>query len=202
MPAGIGIFVLSAPIFGALFGGGETGARILSILGIASFFACAQLMTTAVLQANGFERVPMITYPIGGLAQIVLDWVLVGNPNIGIVGSPLGTLACYLTITVLNLAIIKRRVPDPPRLLRVFLRPAAIAAVMGVCAWAVYGLIEKLVIPSLGEGRLMLAAYLGVTIVIAAIIYAVLIIVTRTVTRDDLKLIPKGEKIANFLKIK
>jgi stage V sporulation protein B len=200
MPAGIGMCALSAPIFGALYGGGETGARILAIFGVASFFVCAQLMTTAMLQANGRERVPMITFPIGGALQLVCDWFLVGNPNIGIVGSPVGTLTCYLSITLMNLAAIKRLVPDAPRLLRVFLPPAAISLVMGAAAWGAYGLAARF--GPFGAGRLATAAYLAAAILVGIAVYGVLVVATKTVTRSDMRLLPKGEKLANWLKIK
>ncbi|MDR3277814.1 MAG: polysaccharide biosynthesis protein [Oscillospiraceae bacterium] len=206
LPAGIGMFVLSAPIFGAMYGGDATGARILSIFGVASFFTCAQLITTAILQANGFERIPMLTYPIGGVIQIVCDWILVGNPNVGIIGSPVGTLLCYASITLLNFAVIQRRVKDPPRLSRVFVRPALIAACMGAAAWAVNGLLRKIdggaLGRALGSERLATVVYLAVTILIAVLVYGILIIMTKTVTREDMKLVPKGEKLAKILKIR
>jgi stage V sporulation protein B len=56
-------------------------------------------MTTAILQAYGHERSAMPAFLIGGAAQILVDFLLVANPKIGIVGSPVGTLVCYFLIT-------------------------------------------------------------------------------------------------------
>ncbi|MDR0839299.1 MAG: polysaccharide biosynthesis protein, partial [Oscillospiraceae bacterium] len=87
MPAAVGISALSGPIFRAFYGVSENsadGARVLAILGAASFFVCSQLLTTSVLQANGHERVPMLTYLAGGIVQLALDYVLVGDARIGI----------------------------------------------------------------------------------------------------------------------
>jgi stage V sporulation protein B len=200
MPAGIGMCVLSPAIVTSLYGGDATGAKILSIFGIASFFTCMQLMTTATLQAAGHERVPMLTFPIGGALQLLCDWLLVGNPNIGIVGSPVGTLVCYASITVMNLFVIIRKLPEPPRLMRVFVRPLLISLVMGAAAWAVYGVIARL--HPFGDGRLAVTLYLAGTIVVAVIVYAVLVIISGTVTREDLASIPKGDKIARRLHLK
>ena len=40
------------------------------------------------------------------------------------------------------------------------------------------------------------------SILIAIVVYVVMIVVTKSVTLEDMKLIPKGEKIAKLLHIK
>jgi stage V sporulation protein B len=202
MPAAAGISILATPIFTVLYGSNDIGPKLLTIMGIASYFVCMQHMTTAVLQANGYEKVPILTYPIAGIIQIVIDYVLVGNPDIGILGSPYGTLSCYFTITILNLLFIAWKVKDRPNFAKVFLKPALCTGVMGVAAWAIYELLYKAGSGALGTNRLAVTVYLAGAIFVALIVYGILIIATRTVTRDDMKLIPKGEKISNFLKIK
>jgi stage V sporulation protein B len=202
MPAAAGISILATPIFTVLYGSNDIGPKLLTIMGIASYFVCMQHMTTAVLQANGYEKVPILTYPIAGIIQIVIDYVLVGNPDIGIIGSPFGTLSCYVVIMVLNMLFIVWKIRDRPNLAKVFLKPALCTGVMGVAAWAIYELLYKVGSNALGTDRLAVTVYLAGAILVALIVYGILIIATRTVTRDDMRLIPKGEKIANFLKIK
>ncbi|MDR2615010.1 MAG: polysaccharide biosynthesis protein [Oscillospiraceae bacterium] len=205
MPAAVGISVLSGPIFRAFYGASAEaaadGARILAILGAASFFACAQLLTTAVLQAHGRERVPMATFAIGGAAQLALDYILVGDGRIGIIGSPVGTLACYALITVLNLIFIKLKIPEPPRALRAAARPLVVSAVMGAAAYFVYELARRFIIPALGEGRRAEIAALAPAVIAAVVVYAALAVAARAVTRDDLKYVPRGERIADFLRL-
>ena len=41
----------------------------------------------------------------------------------------------------------------------------------------------------------------GAAIAVAVVVYAVLVLALRIVTRDDLALLPKGEKIAKMLKL-
>ena len=54
----------------------------------------------------------------------------------------------------------------------------------------------------------ILAGHLGNTmsvaggIVVGAIVYAILVLVLRIVSKDDLSLMPKGDKIAKLLNIK
>ena len=201
MPAAIGMAVLAKPIYGALYDSQE-GAQLLMILGIASFFACAQLMTTAILQANGRERVPIVSFVIGGIVQIVCDWILVGTPAIGIIGSPIGTLACYVTITLINLAVIIAKVPSPPRILRSAGKPAIAAAVMGVAAASIYGLSQHFLAGRLGTGRYADIVYTGIAVVVAVIVYFAIVIASHTLTREDMKLLPKGDKLAKLLRVR
>jgi stage V sporulation protein B len=206
MPAGIGITVLAAPIYAVLYPSTEsamaTGAKILSIFGVASYFVCMQLITTAVLQANGREKVPVFSYTVGGLIQIAVDYVLVSNPDINILGSPIGTLACYVAITFINLIFIVVKVKGKPNFSRIFVKPLLCTAVMGVAARVVYELLYKIGSPTLGAGRLSVAVYMAAAILAAIIVYAILIVATKTVTRDDMRYVPKGDKVAKFLKIK
>lgn len=203
MPAAVGMSILSYPIFNALYPDmHKAGPNLLMIFGIASFFICMQIISTAILQANGYERIPMFTFPIGGIIQIILDWILVGNPDIGIVGSPIGTMTCYFVITALNITFIGMKVENKPSFAKVFLKPALCTAVMGVAARSVYELLLRAGSGVLGGGRLTLLICLVCAIAAAVIVYGILVIATKTVTREDMKLVPKGEKIANFLKIK
>ena len=208
MPAGVGLSILAEPIFKVLYWGSNPVApTLLSTLGIASYFMCMQLVTVGILQATGHEKVPLLTCTIGGLLQIALDFYLTGQPHINIMGSPFGTLTCYGTITILNLIFINYRVKERPELAKVFIKPALCTAAMGLGAWAVYELLFKLGAGSNGSGPLGVShsayiLYLLGAIVVAVVVYGILIIATKTVTRDDMKLIPKGERLANFLKIK
>ncbi|MDR2665472.1 MAG: polysaccharide biosynthesis C-terminal domain-containing protein, partial [Oscillospiraceae bacterium] len=202
MPAGVGISVLARPIFFALIGQSDEGVGVLSIFGIASVFICLQLITTAMLQANGYERVPMATYPIGGLIQIAIDWALVGDRSFGILGSSFGTLACYLSITVMNLAVIAARVKDRPRYAGVFLRPALCTAVMGVAAFTVYQLLRGVFSDEMYTERIVTVLCLGAAIAAGAAVYLTLVLLTGTITRDDLKSMPRGERIADILRLR
>jgi stage V sporulation protein B len=73
---------------------------------------------------------------------------------------------------------------------------------MGAAAFAVYGLAEKLLLPALGGGRIGMLICLIAAIAIAAIIYFVLVIALKAITKEDILLLPKGEKLAKLLKIK
>jgi len=209
MPACAGIIVLAGPILNALYyDPGQlpetvaTMTTILTILGAASYFVCFQHLTIAVLQANGFERVALITFPIGAAVKITLSYFLVGNPDIGIIGSPIGTLACFSIIVTLNVLFILFKVKERMRIIDGFLKPLFCAAVMAAVAYFAYKGAYWLGSDILGTGNTAIIIYLAIAILIGVLVYSVLVVVTRAITKDDLAYVPKGEKLAKLLRVR
>lgn len=199
MPMGVGLMVLSEPIMNVLYpNSNAAGPGILSVMGAASFFVCIVLMENAVLQASGKERLTMITMISGGVIKIAVNWFLVARPEINIYGAPVGTLVSYLVMAVMNYVFMCRTLDERPHLAPVFVRPLAASLLMGAAAWAIYGLSTRFIGAGswLGTAVCMMAA-----ILVAVVVYAVSAVSLRTITGDDLKLIPGGEKIGRILHI-
>lgn len=199
LPMGIGLAVISEPIMKVLYpGANEAGPMLLGILGIASIFVCFSLMTTAVLQASGREKMTMYSIIIGGLVKITVNWFLVAIPSVNIYGAPFGTLLSYVTMCLLNLIFIFRSFEKTPSLKNIFLRPVVSAALMGAVAYAVYYGLDLVL--DYGS-RLQMTAGMCLSILAAVLVYAVSAIKLRAITAEDMKLIPKGEKIAKLLRM-
>lgn len=197
IPMGVGLAVLAKPIMDVLYPGSHlAGAGLLRVMGIASFFVCLVLMENAILQASGREKLTMVTLITGGVIKIVINWFLVARPDINIYGAPVGTLCSYCAMAVMDYIFMCSTLDHRPRLLRVFTAPLAASALMGLTAWGVFGLCQRMLMHSRRIGTLiaMCAAILA-----AVIVYMVAAILLRAVTREDMKLIPGGEKIARIL---
>ena len=183
---------------------------LLSTLGIASIFVCLMLVCNSVLQAHGFINLPVVIMALGGVVKIVTNYNLVAVPTIGISGAPVGNVLCFGLCMVLDLVVIARVIHGRPDYLPLLAKPAAAAGVMGLGAWAVYGLLSKLLsyeeVTQAGETIQTLGktgngiAVMG-AILIAVIIYAVLVVALRAISREDLSLMPKGDKIAKILRL-
>ncbi len=195
LPSGVGMIVLGTPITKLLFGSldANVAGPILSILGVANIFVCMMLVCNSVLQSHGILHIPIFTMLIGGIIMVLFDFFMVAVPSINIFGSPIGTCICYAVTCILDLLVVYRIVPNCPSFLRLFAKPVIASVVMGAAAWASYGLLFRL---SHSNALATLAAVL-----IAVVVYGVLVIALRVLTRDDLSLMPKGDKIAQLLRI-
>ena len=196
IPMGVGLAVLAGPIMRLLYPGSHlAGPGLLRIMGVASFFVCIVLMENAILQASGREKLTMVTLIIGGVVKIVINWFLVAQRPINIYGAPVGTLVSYLVMAGMNYVFMCTTLDYRPRLLRVFAGPLLSSALMGGAAWAVYGLTDR----AIHGGRLGAVVSLGAAILLAVIVYAAAAILSRAITREDMGLIPGGEKLARLL---
>ena len=202
IPAGVGLSVLAEPILLLLYPARRetaiAAAYHLQILGAASIFVCIMLLTNSIMQAHGKVRLPIYTMLIGGAVKVGINYVLVGNPDVNIKGAPLGTLACYALIAVINLAIVHQLLEKKPNYLGIFAKPVLASAVMGAAAWAVHGLLSRVI----AGGYLKESLCTFLTVCVAVAVYLILVIALRMVTREDLKMIPKGDKLARLLHIR
>ena len=198
-PCAVGIAVLAHPITALL--GSYTGQRLelatelMSVLGICILFNAIVLLTNAIMQAHGHVNLPVVNMFIGGAVKLVAVFLLTGNPQIGILGTPIGSLLCYVCITVLNLIAMARVLPQAPRILRSMLRSVVAALIMGVVVFCVYYGMEAFLPP---VSRIISC---GLPIAVGGCVYVVAAIKCKAITREDCLLLPKGEKIANLLRL-
>ena len=199
-PCAIGLAVLAQPVTGLL--GGYSGERLtlagqlMTIQGVCIIFNSVVLLTNAIMQAHGHVSIPVINMFIGGISKLVAVFLLTGNPAFGILGTPIGSLLCYLAITVLNLIAMKRVLPNAPAVLRNIGKSVLAALIMGVVVFGTLRGLEYLLGPDMSR---VIAC--GVPIVVGAAVYLLVALKVKAITREDCLLLPKGEKIANFLKL-
>ena len=197
MPCGVGLSVLALPILNLLYPRvPETAAAAAyhqSILGIACIFVGLVVVTTGILQAYGREVIPVLSLLSGGVLKVIINYLMVADPEIGILGAPVSTLLCYMLIVLINLIALARTVPDRPGYLSLFARPAAATLVMAVAAKEGYELLAW----PIGH-----RACVPLVVLACAALYGLLVILFRAVTREELSSFPKGEKFAKFLHIR
>ena len=200
LPCAVGLTVLARPIM-ALLGGYEgeqleLSAQFMAIQGITVFLYAIIQYTNALLQSHGYVNVPVVNMLFAGVVRLVLVYVMVGNPNIGLTGAPVGAFIGYLLIAVLNLVAIRRKVTQKPKLLQNLLRPVMPALVMGVVVFFCYKALVSLL--GIDGSRVILA---GAPIAVGVVVYFVCVVIMKSITREDCLLLPKGEKIAKLLKL-
>nr|WP_326165214.1 polysaccharide biosynthesis protein [uncultured Oscillibacter sp.] len=213
LPCGVGLSVLSTPIMRLVLPARPEAALAagphLRVLGLACIFVCLMNLTNAILQTYGKVHLPVLTVILGGLVKIVLNYLLVGEPEINIHGAPISTLCCYLVIAGLNLSLVWLYSPEKPRYLQIFFKPVLASALMGGGAWAVHGFVSRALSGAfLGAATEARAAYLTNAaatlcgILAGVAVYAVLVVVLRILRAEDLKTVPHGAKLAKLLHLR
>ena len=205
LPMAVGMAVLAVPCMQVLYPeSAAQGGLLLCELGITCYFMTMSLMTNSILPANGNERLPLISILLGGVTKVIVTYALVGNPAINIYGAPLGTMCCYIVMLVSNLIFMRKKMARPMRIGRIIGRSGVSAAIMGVAAWAVWSLLHGImggVTAEIANRPLNVLLPFGAAVLTGVVVYGIMIIALRAITLEDMKLIPKGEKIAKWLHI-
>lgn len=185
LPCAFGFALLPGPLLSLLFSRASDvaiAAPLLRLLAPAVVFTALSTITTSILQAMGAMRAPIFSFAAGGLVKIAANFVLIGMPLVNIHGAPLGTLACYLVISAVNLLILRRRCGKFPAFGRVFLIPAVCSLAATLSARGLYSFLLSWL-----SSRFALAA----GILLAAILYFALLAALGVIRKEDMRMLPK-----------
>ena len=199
MPCAAGLFVMAEPVIRLLCSTYtedkiQLAATMLAILGLTVIFNSLVLLLNAIMQAHGDVVTPVVNMLIGGIIKIIVNYILVGQPNLNIVGAPIGTFICYTSITALDLIAMKRHISARPAIFKNIIRPGLASTIMGAATFMVYRVLSNAI------SSWKLACLLSLAF--AVVLYAVLVVFLRCLTYEDCMLLPKGEKIAKILRIR
>ena len=199
MPCAAGLFCMAEPVIRLLCSTYtedriQLAATMLAILGLTVIFNSLVLLLNAIMQAHGDVVTPVVNMLIGGIIKIIVNYILVGQPNLNIVGAPIGTFICYISITALDLIAMKRHISARPAIFKNIIRPGLASAIMGAATFMVYRVLSNAI------SSWKLACLLSLAF--AVVLYAVLVVFLRCLTYEDCMLLPKGEKIAKILRIR
>ncbi|MCQ2471763.1 MAG: polysaccharide biosynthesis protein [Clostridia bacterium] len=210
LPAGFGMAVLAEPILGLVYNGTDAGdivtiaAPILRTYGFAIFLFAVSSPVTNMLQAVGRMDIPLKSIVVGAIVKIILNYILVGNPKININGAPIGSIVCYVIIVLINVVALIRITDVKLDFKSIFIKPLICSAICGASALACYKVFGT-ILKNVGDPASRLN---GVTIatliaVVAAVFaYVTALLLVKGISKDDVEMLPKGEKIAKALEKK
>ncbi len=194
-PCAFGLMVLAEPILLLLYPNqpesASNSASILAIMAFGVIFLSTAQTLTGILQGIGKQMIPVRNLCIGMVIKIVLTWVLVGVPEINVNGAAIGTVAAYIVSITMNLAAVKKYTGTHIDFNLTFVRPLIASGVMGAVVIAAYKVIYML-----GEHNSI--ATLG-GVAVGVIVYAVMIFVTKGIKKEELAILPKGDKLVKIV---
>lgn len=194
IPAAVGMGVLADPIIRLLFPSTEIelSAKLLQSGSAAIVFFAYSTLTNGVLQGIDRMRLPVIHAAISLVLHVLVLVVLLWGFRLGVYGLVIGNVTYALGVCVLNWIGIGKHAAYRQEVRTTFLMPALCAAVMGAVAYITYH-GAYIVIPKNTVALLLSMA-------VALFCYGSLLIVTRTVSEEELLGFPKGRSLVRILK--
>ena len=194
VPIAFGLGVLGPQIVALLFPGHPEGGTFF-IIGFPSviFLAVSQI-STGVLQAVGKVYIPILAAMAGAAAKTVLGYFLIAQPAINIYGAIAGTVLCYLIAAWINCHFLRRSLGIKLEYKAMAAKPVVAATAMAMGCFVIYHLVYAL-FPSNAFATLA-AVFAG------AMVYASFMVIIRGFNEEDVRILPKGDKLAKALRAK
>lgn len=145
---------------------------------------------TGVIQGLGKQMVPVFNLFIGFVLKVITMLILMSVPKINIQGAAVSTVVCYAYAGVADTIYMMRRTKMPVHAFDLFFKPALASAAMG---GAVYIIFHKL-----SEGGHTTLATLT-SVIVGVGVYALLVVLLKMFSRDELELIPGGGKLSRLM---
>ena len=196
-PCAMGLLIFAEPICELLLFNqpvyAQNTAPLLAVMAPAVVSASLLYITNSMIHAVGEVYKPIINMAIGTVARIAIVYVLCGIPQVAAMGSAIATLVSYYIIIVLNMHTLHKLLPQTPGVLKMAVRPLLASVIMAAVSLPFYLLLTLWISPKIAVIPAIMAA---------VAVYAVAAVLTKVVTREEVVHLPKGEKIANLLRLK
>lgn len=192
IPCALGLGIFSKPILDLLMfteASVNRASSWLSIGAVSVVLLGLIAATNAFLNTAGKQKLPIISMLAGAAVKLVFNYFLIGK--LGIYGAPLSTVLCYFTAASLNIFFTVKHVGKLPNVKKIFALPL-LCGVFSIGGSALLYLLLDMLMP----GKIATV----ICIIVAVISYLFMILRTKTVTKDEIMLLPHGEKMISLFK--
>ncbi len=190
LPCTAGMYIFAEPILKLLFPAQSSGTLLLQISSLAIIFTVLAQTINGALQGLGKVMVPAMAFTVGVIAKFIINVVLVPIPEIGVNGAAIGTIACNMIACVIGFIVLKKNMNIQFKFSKYIIKPIIATFIMSICSYAIYIILLKIV-------SLKIAAIIAICLAIA--IYALAIVSLKVFTKEEIYMIPFGQKVYRIL---
>ena len=194
LPCALGLMTLSEPIMLLLYpmqkASAVSAAPCLFVMAFGVIFLSTVQTLTGVLQGLGKPMIPVRNLFIGAIVKVILTYTLTGVDSINVKGAAMGTVAAYIVASSLNIMAVKKYTGVKFDIMLTYIKPITSALVMSAAVWISYRIFFGFFGNALST---VFAVLIGVTV------YGVMLFVTKSIKKEELKVLPKGGKLLNII---
>ena len=191
-PSAIGLSLYSSQIFNLLFPNANGGAELLRISAFCIIFMGLTQTIGGALQGIGKLNVSAIALLIGIIAKFFSNVILIPISNIYEKGAIIGNLVSGIVTFTIVWNVLKNSIDLNFKLSKIILKPIFASGIMAIVSYSLYIFLISSGIEN------MISIIL--VIISAILIYGFMIFYIKTFSKEEILLLPNGEKIYDFLK--
>lgn len=120
----------------------------------------------------------------------MLNLILVPIPEIGVNGAAWASVACHAVAFTIAITALRKNIKLNLTFTKFVVKPVLATAIMGICSYFIYLTLSGIIATKLAT---ILA------IAFAIIIYGLSVLVLKIFKKDEMLMMPQGEKIVKIL---
>ena len=190
-PAAVGLAVLAKPIISLLFGTSIEAVSLMQVGSIAVILYSVSTVSNAILQGTNNMNLPVRNAAMSLAIHIVFLLVFLNVFSLGTYGLVFANILFALLICIFNALSIKNRLLYKQEIFKTYVMPLICSLLMGAVIFLVYTFLNKFIRSNLVSSI--------VPMLVAILIYPILHILTRSLPKEELLLMPKGSKLVGVL---
>ncbi len=190
LPCVVGMIIFAQPILNLLYPNANQGALLLQLIAVSVIFSILDQTINGALQGFGKVMIPAIALGIGCVVKLILNLILLPIPELNVYGAAIGSIACHAVAFTIVFNVLKKYVKLDLPFKKFVVKPAIATVIMGICSYTAYLLLRGII-----SGRLATI----VSILFAVIVYVLAVLALKIYNKEDIYMLPRGEKIYNIL---
>lgn len=190
LPCMVGMIIFAQPILDLLFPNAPDGAFIFQVSSLAIIFTVLEQTVNGALQGLGKIMTPAIALLVGVTLKCILNLVLVPIPAIGAAGAAFATVVCHAVAFFIGFNVLRANMKLDLNFSKFIAKPFLATLAMGICSYATYLLLTGI---NIGKMATIIA------ILVAIIIYIISVVALKIFTKEEIFMIPYGQKLYKIL---
>ena len=134
--------------------------------------------------------IPATALGIGCIVKLILNIILLKIPFFNVYGAAIGSIACHAVAFAIVFNVLKKYVKLDLPFNKFVIKPVIATAIMAICSYTLYLLMNRII-----SGNLATL----IAMIFAVIIYLAAVVALKIYNKEDIYMLPKGEKIYKFL---
>ena len=126
----------------------------------------------------------------GVIVKLILNLILVPIPEIGVNGAAWASVACHAVAFTISIICLRKAFNLKFPTKKFVIKPIIATAIMAICSYFIYYVLSGIIVEKL-------ATILAIGF--AVIIYGLAIVALKVFTKEEVQMMPAGDKILSIL---
>lgn len=190
LPCTFGMILLSQQILNLLFPNASSGTLLLQISAITIIFAVLAQTVNGALQGLGKIMVPAISSLIGLIAKLILNLILIPIPEIGVNGAAIASIVNNVLAFGISFYILNKSIKLNINIVKCIIKPIIATIIMCICSYFFFIVLNSVIAEKIAT---------LIALALAVIIYVLAIIALKILEKEEISMIPYGNKMLKVL---